>query len=36
LIALLVVPSVTVITGLLMSRDVLAQPPLAVLRAEGG
>jgi putative ABC transport system permease protein len=34
LIALLVVPGVTVISGLLMSRDVLSRPPLAILRAE--
>ena len=34
LVALLVVPALTVITGLLMSRGVLNQPPLAVLRAE--
>jgi putative ABC transport system permease protein len=34
LVALLSVPALTVITGLLMSRGVLNQPPLAVLRAE--
>jgi putative ABC transport system permease protein len=35
LIALLIVPAVTVTTGFLMSRGVLDRPPLAVLRAEG-
>ncbi|MDB6110063.1 MAG: permease [Pedosphaera sp.] len=34
LIALVVVPGLTVATGLLMSRGVLNQPPLAILRAE--
>jgi putative ABC transport system permease protein len=34
LAALLIVPAVTVITGLLVSRGVLNQPPLAVLRSE--
>jgi putative ABC transport system permease protein len=34
LIALLVVPAITVITGLLVSRGVLNHPPLAILRAE--
>jgi putative ABC transport system permease protein len=33
--ALLIVPGITVITGFLMSRGVLNQPPLAILRAEG-
>jgi putative ABC transport system permease protein len=35
LIALLIVPGITVITGLLMSRGALNHPPLAILRAEG-
>jgi hypothetical protein len=34
LIALLVVPAITVITGLLISRGVLNHPPLAILRSE--
>ncbi|MDB6018638.1 MAG: transporter permease [Pedosphaera sp.] len=34
LIALLAVPALTVVTGLLMSRGVLNQPPLAILRSE--
>ena len=34
LVALLSVPALTVITGLLMSRGALNQPPLAVLRSE--
>ncbi|MDB6065392.1 MAG: macB 4 [Pedosphaera sp.] len=34
LIALLAVPGLTVLTGLLMSRGVLNQPPLAILRTE--
>jgi putative ABC transport system permease protein len=34
-IALLGVPAITVITGLLISRGILNHPPLAVLRAEG-
>jgi putative ABC transport system permease protein len=34
LIALLVVPSITVITGLLISRGILNHPPLAILRSE--
>ena len=34
-IALFVVPAITVITGLLISRGILNQPPLAILRAEG-
>ena len=33
-VALLGVPTLTVLTGLLMSRGVLNHPPLAVLRAE--
>jgi len=33
-VALLVVPGITVVTGLLMSRGVLNQPPLAVLRGD--
>jgi putative ABC transport system permease protein len=32
--ALVIVPAITVVTGLLMSRGVLNQPPLAILRAE--
>jgi putative ABC transport system permease protein len=35
-VALAVVPTITVITGMLLTRGLLAQPPLAVLRAEGG
>jgi putative ABC transport system permease protein len=35
LLALLIVPGITVIAGFLMSRGVLSHPPLAVLRAEG-
>jgi putative ABC transport system permease protein len=35
LLALLIVPGVTVVTGFLMSRGVLKHPPLAILRAEG-
>src|SRR5882724_4527471 len=35
LIALLGVPAITVITGLLISRGILNHPPLAILRAEG-
>jgi putative ABC transport system permease protein len=35
LVALWVVPAITVATGFLMSRGVLNHPPLAVLRAEG-
>lgn len=34
-VALLLVPATTVLTGLLVSRGNLNQPPLAVLRAEG-
>jgi hypothetical protein len=34
LITLLIVPAITVMTGLLMSRGVLNHPPLAVLRSE--
>jgi putative ABC transport system permease protein len=34
-IALVVVPAITVITGLLISRGILNHPPLAILRAEG-
>ena len=34
LIALLAVPAVTTVTGLLMSRGVLHHPPLAILRSE--
>jgi len=34
LIALLGVPAITVITGLLISRGILNHPPLAILRAE--
>jgi putative ABC transport system permease protein len=34
LVALLSVPALTVVTGLLMSRGALNQPPLAVLRSE--
>jgi putative ABC transport system permease protein len=34
LIALAVVPAITVITGLLISRGVLNHPPLAILRSE--
>lgn len=34
LTALLVVPAITVITGLLISRGILNHPPLAILRAE--
>lgn len=33
-VALLAVPALTVVTGLLMSRGVLNHPPLAILRAE--
>jgi putative ABC transport system permease protein len=33
-VALLLVPSITVVTGLLMSRGVLNHPPLAILRSE--
>ena len=33
-IALLAVPALTVVTGLMMSRSVLNHPPLAILRAE--
>jgi putative ABC transport system permease protein len=33
-VALLAVPALTVVTGLLMSRGVLKHPPLAILRAE--
>ena len=33
-VALTVVPGLTVVTGLLMSRGVLSQPPLAILRTE--
>jgi putative ABC transport system permease protein len=33
-VALLAVPALTVITGLMMSRGVLNHPPLAILRAE--
>jgi len=33
-VALLAVPALTVVTGLLMSRGVLDHPPLAILRAE--
>jgi putative ABC transport system permease protein len=35
LVALIIVPGVTVVTGLLLSRGVLNHPPLAILRAEG-
>jgi putative ABC transport system permease protein len=35
LIALLIVPGITMITGFAMSHGVLNQPPLAILRAEG-
>ncbi len=35
LMALLLVPALTMITGFLMSRGVLNHPPLAILRAEG-
>ena len=35
LIALFIVPAITVITGFLMSRGALNHPPLAILRAEG-
>jgi putative ABC transport system permease protein len=35
LLALLIVPAITVSTGFLMSRGVLNHPPLAILRAEG-
>lgn len=35
LVALLIVPGITVVTGFLMSRGVLNHPPLAILRAEG-
>ena len=35
LIALAAVPGLTVLTGLLMSRGVLKQPPLAILRGTG-
>jgi putative ABC transport system permease protein len=35
LVALLMVPGITVLTGFLMSRGVLHQSPLAILRAEG-
>jgi putative ABC transport system permease protein len=35
LVALLLLPGVTVLTGFLMSRGVLNQSPLAILRAEG-
>lgn len=35
LVAILIVPAVTVATGFLMSRGVLDHPPLAILRAEG-
>jgi putative ABC transport system permease protein len=35
LVALLVVPGITVLTGFLMSRGVLNQSPLVILRAEG-
>jgi putative ABC transport system permease protein len=34
-IALLGVPAITVITGLLISRGILNHPPLAILRSEG-
>ena len=34
LLALLIVPGVTVVTGFLMSRGVLKHPPLAILRTE--
>ncbi len=34
-IALLGVPAITVVTGLLISRGILNHPPLAVLRSEG-
>ncbi len=34
LLALIIVPGMTIIIGLLMSRDVVRQPPMAVLRAE--
>jgi putative ABC transport system permease protein len=34
IIALVAVPTLTVLTGLLMSRGVLNQPPLAILRSE--
>ena len=33
-VALLAVPALTVVTGLMMSRGVLNHPPLAILRAE--
>ena len=32
--AMLIVPALTVLTGFLMSRGVLSQPPLEILRAE--
>jgi putative ABC transport system permease protein len=35
LVALLAVPALTVLAGLMMSRGVLNHPPLAVLRSEG-
>ncbi len=35
LAALLCVPAITVITGLLISRGILNHPPLAILRSEG-
>jgi putative ABC transport system permease protein len=34
LAALAAVPTLTLATGLLMSRGILTQPPLAVLRSE--
>ena len=34
LAALAAVPALTLATGLLMSRDILRSPPLAILRAE--
>ena len=35
LAAFLIVPGVTTVTGFMMSRGVLSQPPLAILRTEG-
>jgi hypothetical protein len=34
-VALVAVPALTVLTGLMMGRGVLDHPPLAILRAEG-
>lgn len=34
LIALVVAPTLTIVVGLLMSRDVVGQPPIAVLRSD--